>query len=204
MESAARRLTMSDTPTLITVCAECLRASCWHGFFYCDKYKGAGIVQKSVSELRLLGRENESYWALEEHPMQTPKEETKPTGKRTIQQRLRQDWATVAMQKEAADLVDQLERLLEQEIDRTNAQIARAERAESEREQMRAATIEECAQIVETYGGPLLALEALATVKARIRALAPEPQAKDDQPNMDTERTLEYAKRMGLPTKFPL
>ncbi len=46
----------------VTVCAECLRASCWHGIFMCDKAMGADIVQKTIKSLRKLGLENECYW----------------------------------------------------------------------------------------------------------------------------------------------
>ena len=47
---------------LVTVCSECLRASCWLGSFYCEKYRQAGTVQKSVRVLRELSREHEDYW----------------------------------------------------------------------------------------------------------------------------------------------
>jgi hypothetical protein len=46
----------------ITVCSECLRASCWQGEFYCDDYMDAGIVEKRRSELALLKRESPHYW----------------------------------------------------------------------------------------------------------------------------------------------
>lgn len=42
----------------VTVCAECLTASCWHGEFMCQKAKGAGLVTKRASELRALDREH--------------------------------------------------------------------------------------------------------------------------------------------------
>lgn len=47
---------------MVTVCASCLRASCWQGIFYCDEYKTADIVEKPVSELKKLAREHPSYW----------------------------------------------------------------------------------------------------------------------------------------------
>ncbi|MCG8417611.1 MAG: hypothetical protein MJE77_06660 [Proteobacteria bacterium] len=50
----------------ITVCSACLRASCWHGEFYCDEYKEAGTVEKSIEDLRALDLEHESYWTREE------------------------------------------------------------------------------------------------------------------------------------------
>lgn len=46
----------------ITVCSECLQASCWQGIFYCDDYKTAGTVTKTRKELAKLGRENSDYW----------------------------------------------------------------------------------------------------------------------------------------------
>lgn len=51
--------------TRIMVCDACLRASCWHGEFYCGAAKGAGTVLRSVADLRSLGREHESNWAPE-------------------------------------------------------------------------------------------------------------------------------------------
>lgn len=48
---------------VITVCAECLRASCWHGDFYCDAYRNAGLVKKPESELERLAAEHPSYYA---------------------------------------------------------------------------------------------------------------------------------------------
>ena len=49
----------------ITVCDNCLQASCWLGEFYCDKYKEAGVVKVTVRELARLGREHPEYWAKE-------------------------------------------------------------------------------------------------------------------------------------------
>lgn len=46
----------------VTVCANCLCASCWHGIFMCDEAKHAGTVEKTVEELRKLDREHESYY----------------------------------------------------------------------------------------------------------------------------------------------
>lgn len=51
---------------MITVCDNCLMASCWQNIFCCDKYKTAGTVQKHVSELRKLKREHPSYWKTDE------------------------------------------------------------------------------------------------------------------------------------------
>lgn len=49
----------------ITVCAECKRATCWWGLFYCDKYREAGLVEMTVAELRKLKLEHPSYWTKE-------------------------------------------------------------------------------------------------------------------------------------------
>jgi hypothetical protein len=49
----------------ITVCAECKRATCWWGLFYCEKAKTAGTVEMTVSDLRGLGLEHPSYWTVE-------------------------------------------------------------------------------------------------------------------------------------------
>lgn len=46
----------------ITVCDNCLQASCWQGVFMCDESRGAGTVVKTVAELRALGREHPYYW----------------------------------------------------------------------------------------------------------------------------------------------
>src|SRR5574338_265036 len=53
---------MIDNNRLITVCSECLQASCWQGEFYCDDYKTAGTKRLTIRELRKLDREHESYW----------------------------------------------------------------------------------------------------------------------------------------------
>ena len=47
----------------ITVCGSCLQASCWLGEFYCDDYKTASIVNRTVRDLVKLNREHPSYWA---------------------------------------------------------------------------------------------------------------------------------------------
>lgn len=46
----------------VTVCDACLQASCWQGIFMCDEARDAGIVVKTVDELRKLNLENEDYW----------------------------------------------------------------------------------------------------------------------------------------------
>lgn len=47
---------------IVIVCAECLRACCWHGEFMCDNARDADIVEKTVAELKELGYENEEHW----------------------------------------------------------------------------------------------------------------------------------------------
>lgn len=49
---------------LIVVCSACLRASCWNGLyiFSCDEAVSAGTVNRTVKELRELGKEPESHW----------------------------------------------------------------------------------------------------------------------------------------------
>jgi epoxyqueuosine reductase QueG len=47
---------------LVTVCDQCLQASCWQGEFYCHEDKTAGTKQMTRKELAKLGRENSDYW----------------------------------------------------------------------------------------------------------------------------------------------
>jgi hypothetical protein len=54
--------TPADDERKVTVCASCLQASCWQGEFYCDNYKTANVVEKTVAELRELNREHPCYW----------------------------------------------------------------------------------------------------------------------------------------------
>lgn len=46
----------------ITVCAQCLQASCWQGIFMCDRAEDADVKEMTVAELRRLGLEHESWW----------------------------------------------------------------------------------------------------------------------------------------------
>lgn len=46
----------------ITVCASCLQSSCWQGIFYCDNYKTANVVSRTVRDLLKLGLESPHYW----------------------------------------------------------------------------------------------------------------------------------------------
>lgn len=47
---------------LITVCAACLRASCWQGEFYCEDARRAGTIEMPVSALEAIDREHPYYW----------------------------------------------------------------------------------------------------------------------------------------------
>ena len=55
---------MNELPSdlMITVCAECLQASCWQYIFLCDKYKTANVIELPVKRLKELGREHPDYW----------------------------------------------------------------------------------------------------------------------------------------------
>ena len=59
----------TDPPTtngrMITVCSNCLRASCWHGNFMCDDAKNAGTVEKSEYDLADLNLEHHSHYSEE-------------------------------------------------------------------------------------------------------------------------------------------
>jgi hypothetical protein len=46
----------------VTVCAACLRASCWWWDFPCDATVGAGTTTRTIAELRALDREHPSYF----------------------------------------------------------------------------------------------------------------------------------------------
>jgi hypothetical protein len=58
----ALRLAAESPDKVVTVCDHCLRAACWQGHFFCDNYKGAGTVEKTVSELVKLRLEHPGYW----------------------------------------------------------------------------------------------------------------------------------------------
>jgi hypothetical protein len=51
---------------LVTVCASCLTASCWHYVFVCSNYQTAGIRDIPASELRKLGKEHPDNYSREE------------------------------------------------------------------------------------------------------------------------------------------
>lgn len=46
----------------ITICDNCLRASCWQGYFYCERYKEAGTTEKTIAELKELALEHSDWW----------------------------------------------------------------------------------------------------------------------------------------------
>lgn len=48
---------------LITVCAECNRAACWMGEFYCEKYITAGTRQLTIKKLKQLALEHPHWWS---------------------------------------------------------------------------------------------------------------------------------------------
>lgn len=50
---------------LITVCDSCLRASCWHGEFFCEQHKEAGTKKLTESELNTLNLEHPSNYSHE-------------------------------------------------------------------------------------------------------------------------------------------
>jgi hypothetical protein len=54
-----------DGDYLVTVCAECLTASCWHGEFMCQRARGANITHRRASELRALDREHPDHFSVE-------------------------------------------------------------------------------------------------------------------------------------------
>lgn len=51
-----------DESRLVTVCSECLRASCWQGMSFCDVAQWSSTVDKPISELRRLGYESPKFW----------------------------------------------------------------------------------------------------------------------------------------------
>ena len=46
----------------VTVCAECLQASCWQGEFMCEKSRFAETIEMTIEELEQLNLESEHYW----------------------------------------------------------------------------------------------------------------------------------------------
>ena len=60
-----RRAAPADMDYVVTVCAACLCASCWHGEFYCEKARSATTVEMRASELRKLKREHSSHFSID-------------------------------------------------------------------------------------------------------------------------------------------
>ena len=60
--SLARIGALVDT---VTVCAVCLTAACWQGAYMCDSASMADVIEKSIPELRVLGREDPSWWDID-------------------------------------------------------------------------------------------------------------------------------------------
>lgn len=55
---------MSDSEDwTVTVCSECLCASCWHGEFYCSDYRTSRPVERKASELAALRLEHPSHYS---------------------------------------------------------------------------------------------------------------------------------------------
>lgn len=63
---AAEAVTHLQDDWTITVCDACLCLSCWHGLFFCEKYKTAGTKEITVGEARKLDRESPTYWTRDE------------------------------------------------------------------------------------------------------------------------------------------
>jgi len=51
-----------DNNREVLVCAECHRASCWYGEFYCDRSRFANVVVLTVKQLKELNLEDSAYW----------------------------------------------------------------------------------------------------------------------------------------------
>jgi len=49
----------------VTVCAECLRASCWHGEFMCERSRDANVRTLTVRQLRSLNLEHPDNYSRE-------------------------------------------------------------------------------------------------------------------------------------------
>lgn len=55
---------MSRRDYFVTVCSECLRASCWHGEDLCDKSRNAGTVDRLASALDALHHEHPDHYSI--------------------------------------------------------------------------------------------------------------------------------------------
>ncbi len=58
-----RLSSIRDAERRVTVCAECLKASCWHGVFMCDKSDNADVTTRTVRELDALGFEHPEHYS---------------------------------------------------------------------------------------------------------------------------------------------
>jgi hypothetical protein len=64
--SGGRGSTKQTDPNtrMVTVCSECLQASCWHGEFMCERSRGANVTRRTVGVLRGLDREHPSHYSV--------------------------------------------------------------------------------------------------------------------------------------------
>jgi len=53
---------MKDSDRRVLVCDKCLTASCWHGEFMCEEALTAGLIPKTISELKKLNLEHPDHW----------------------------------------------------------------------------------------------------------------------------------------------
>lgn len=70
----------------VAVCAECLRASCWLGEFYCENAKGGSLVKIRRSAAKKLKLESPHYLhsaeiLVERAPLKEYAPDTKPRAK---------------------------------------------------------------------------------------------------------------------------
>lgn len=66
MTPADTALPPGVTPeTVVTVCAECNRASCWQYVFLCERAAAADVKEMRVAELVPLHLENPEYWDID-------------------------------------------------------------------------------------------------------------------------------------------
>lgn len=56
---------MAERSYLVTVCADCLRVSCWHYTFPCDNYRTANLKTLPAAELDKLNREHPDNYTRE-------------------------------------------------------------------------------------------------------------------------------------------
>ncbi len=62
VDSVERATTDLPGDLAITVCAECLEATCWQGTFMCQESRNANIIALPVKRLLVATREHPSYW----------------------------------------------------------------------------------------------------------------------------------------------